>query len=68
MLKYKNLFLKNSIRKDFNKFSYLFKRFSNIISVDLGATNTCIAILETSGPRVIENAEGKIKNLIFKFY
>lgn len=68
MLKYKNFFLKNSLHKDFNKFSYLFKRFSNIISVDLGATNTCIAILETSGPRVIENAEGIIKKIIFKFF
>lgn len=44
---FKNYLIKNHL-----------KRFS-AIGVDMGATNTCIAIVEPSGPRVIENAEGK---------
>jgi len=34
------------------------KRFS-IIGIDLGGTNSYAAIQEPSGPRIIENAEGK---------
>ena len=62
MFKLKSLIKSNSFSKMCltNKF-LLYKKFSNIISVDMGATNTCISILESSGPRVIENAEGKIK-------
>lgn len=59
MLKYKNLFRKATIQSNFLKLNQFYKRFSSIISVDMGATNTCIAILEAGGPRVIENAEGK---------
>ena len=29
-----------------------------IIGIDLGTTNSCVAIMEEDGPRVIENAEG----------
>lgn len=39
-----------------------FYNFNNkrlcVIGIDIGGTNTCMAILEPSGPRVIENAEG----------
>jgi len=59
MLKYKNLFRKTTLQNNFIKLNQLYKRFSSIISIDMGATNTCIAILEAGGPRVIENAEGK---------
>lgn len=31
---------------------------SKIIGIDLGTTNSCVAILENNKPRVIENAEG----------
>jgi molecular chaperone DnaK len=31
---------------------------SKIIGIDLGTTNSCVAIMEGSQPRVIENAEG----------
>ncbi len=31
---------------------------SNIIGIDLGTTNTCVAILDGSQPRVLENSEG----------
>ena len=34
------------------------KKYFSIIGIDIGGTNTCMAILEPSGPRVIENAEG----------
>jgi len=32
----------------------------DIIGIDLGTTNSCIAIMEGKTPRVIENAEGRI--------
>src|ERR1700761_2647159 len=31
---------------------------NKIIGIDLGTTNSCVAILEGNQPRVIENAEG----------
>ncbi len=31
---------------------------SKVIGIDLGTTNSCIAIMEGSDPRVVENAEG----------
>jgi molecular chaperone DnaK len=31
---------------------------SDIIGIDLGTTNSCVAIVENNTPRVIENAEG----------
>ena len=30
----------------------------DIIGIDLGTTNSCVAIMEGKSPRVIENAEG----------
>jgi molecular chaperone DnaK len=32
--------------------------FRSIIGIDLGTTNSCVAIMEGSNPKVIENAEG----------
>jgi molecular chaperone DnaK len=34
------------------------KNFSKIIGIDLGTTNSCVAVMEGSTARVIENAEG----------
>jgi molecular chaperone DnaK len=31
---------------------------SKIIGIDLGTTNSCVAVMEGDKPRVIENAEG----------
>lgn len=31
---------------------------AKIIGIDLGTTNSCVAIMEANGPRVIENNEG----------
>ena len=31
---------------------------SKVIGIDLGTTNSCVAIMEGSEPRVVENSEG----------
>ncbi|MBR1735310.1 MAG: Hsp70 family protein, partial [Alphaproteobacteria bacterium] len=31
---------------------------SKIIGIDLGTTNSCVAVMDGGNPRVIENAEG----------
>ena len=31
---------------------------SKVIGIDLGTTNSCVAIMEGGTPKVIENAEG----------
>jgi len=36
------------------------KNFSSkAIGIDLGTTNSCVAIMEGSKPKILENAEGK---------
>ena len=46
-----------------SKISKLSRHFSGtsnyIIGIDLGTTNSCVAIMESGQPKVIENAEGK---------
>ncbi len=34
------------------------KRMAKVIGIDLGTTNSCVAVMEGSTPKVIENAEG----------
>jgi molecular chaperone DnaK len=44
-----------------SKFLRPVKQFSSsnyIIGIDLGTTNSCVAVMEGSTPKVIENAEG----------
>ena len=31
---------------------------SKVIGIDLGTTNSCVAVMEGSEPRVVENSEG----------
>ncbi|HKI73162.1 MAG TPA: Hsp70 family protein, partial [Pseudomonadales bacterium] len=31
---------------------------AKMIGIDLGTTNSCVAVMEGSNPRVIENSEG----------
>jgi len=35
------------------------RNFSSIIGIDLGTTNSCVAVMEGSTAKVIENAEGQ---------
>jgi molecular chaperone DnaK len=35
----------------------------HIIGIDLGTTNSCVAIMEGKSPKVLENAEGMLINL-----
>ena len=32
--------------------------FSSVIGIDLGTTNSCVALMESGNSKVIENAEG----------
>ena len=32
---------------------------AKVIGIDLGTTNSCVAVMEGSNPKVIENAEGQ---------
>ena len=44
-----------------SKFLRPVRQFSSsnyIIGIDLGTTNSCVAVMEGSNPKVIENAEG----------
>jgi molecular chaperone DnaK len=34
------------------------RRMAKVIGIDLGTTNSCVAVMEGSAPKVIENAEG----------
>ncbi len=34
------------------------KPSGDVIGIDLGTTNSCVAVMEGSNPKVIENAEG----------
>ncbi|STY59211.1 Heat shock protein 70 [Mannheimia haemolytica] len=36
-----------------------------IIGIDLGTTNSCVAVMDGDKPRVIENAEGARNNAIY---
>lgn len=40
----------------FNSFST--KKGDTIIGIDLGTTNSCVALMEGQTPKVIENSEG----------
>jgi len=35
------------------------RNFSSIIGIDLGTTNSCVAVMEGNNAKVIENAEGQ---------
>ena len=45
--------LKNSLFANFSS-----KKTGDVIGIDLGTTNSCVAVMEGSTPKVIENAEG----------
>jgi molecular chaperone DnaK len=46
--------LSKSIRRTFSKVA----RGEQVIGIDLGTTNSCVAIMEGSVAKVLENSEG----------
>jgi molecular chaperone DnaK len=56
-------YFKNSIKGcgipfNYERVSKRNKNMGKVIGIDLGTTNSCVAIMDGSQPRVIENAEG----------
>eukprot|EP01095_Lingulamoeba_sp_RSL-Kostka_P016968 TRINITY_DN857_c0_g1_i1.p1 TRINITY_DN857_c0_g1~~TRINITY_DN857_c0_g1_i1.p1 ORF type:complete len:661 (-),score=324.41 TRINITY_DN857_c0_g1_i1:363-2345(-) len=51
----KNILKSNNFKNQ----NILKKYYSAAVGIDLGTTNSCVAVMEGSDPRVIENAEGK---------
>jgi molecular chaperone DnaK len=49
----------DSIKINFYIFKKIIKFMGKIIGVDLGTTNSCVAIMENGEPKVITNSEGK---------
>merc|ERR1719329_890532 len=49
---------KNFQVRQYTRTAAAFKDVGDIIGIDLGTTNSCVAIMEGKSPRVIENAEG----------
>lgn len=39
-----------------------------IIGIDLGTTNSCVAVMDGDKPRVIENAEGSYNSVNYCLY
>ncbi len=48
-----------TIKNEFSQHTNKNKKMSKIIGIDLGTTNSCVAVMEGSEPVVIPNAEGK---------
>jgi len=48
---------RNTINRSFVSSSN--RGFANIVGIDLGTTNSCVAVMESNNPKVIENAEGQ---------
>jgi molecular chaperone DnaK len=46
------------LQKFFKASTRHFSTSNYIIGIDLGTTNSCVAVMEGSNPKVIENAEG----------
>jgi len=46
------------IARSINNSFFFSKGKGTIIGIDLGTTNSCVAVMEGSTPKVIENAEG----------
>lgn len=43
---------------DFTRAKFLFLSAGPVVGIDLGTTNSCVAVMEGKTARVIENAEG----------
>jgi len=57
-LKNKSSYVRTVYRNNYGGLASSQRGFSNIIGIDLGTTNSCVAVMEAGNPKVIENAEG----------
>ena len=49
-------------RSTFVKLNFAFA--CRIVGIDLGTTNSCVAVMESNNPKVIENSEGKYTTVV----
>jgi molecular chaperone DnaK (HSP70) len=50
---------RNLIRQSTSVTSQGTRSFASTIGIDLGTTNSCVAVMESNNPKVIENSEGQ---------
>jgi molecular chaperone DnaK len=53
------LLVKNTLNKEINSLNNDINKMGKVIGIDLGTTNSCVAVMEGNEPVVIPNSEGR---------